>query len=47
MYNEIKNLVNHDQLENAINLSYNYLVTDILGGLMLKNISFSDLKITS
>ncbi len=30
----------------AVNLVYNYLVTDILGGLMNHDLTFSDLKIT-
>jgi aspartyl-tRNA(Asn)/glutamyl-tRNA(Gln) amidotransferase subunit B len=44
---EIKKIINdQNKIDQAINLVYNYLVTDILGGLTLKNISFNDLKIT-
>ena len=38
----IDNLTKNEQ---AINLVYNYLVTDILGGLMNRNLEFNDLKI--
>lgn len=39
----IDNFVKNEQ---AINLVYNYLVTDILGGLTNRNLKFDDLKIT-
>lgn len=44
--NEIRDIIDEKKLLKAIKLVYNYLVTDVIGVLMAKNMQFNDLKMS-